>query len=140
MTDLNIPATPGRGTGVLLPLSKSLADLTYLQHALTRDWPVTRQDVQSALGAAYEHLGTDMAPLTRLMSDEAVTSVNGFIGNTTARLTELRRAGLAPDEPIRETDKTTLKQIIEEHWALFTLLDRELLGLTILHSNPGTTP
>lgn len=138
---LGIEPRTERGTGLVLPVGKAIAHLHTVVNALARQWPITNEEAAAELAEVAEHIH-DATAVEDLLSTTAFDALNEWKTNIATALASARQtATAAPEDAAAESDiATTVAAIATQSWPMFTLLDRELTGLSNADTDPGRLP
>ena len=146
MTDLIAPAAAtfrgetANGTGLALPLAKAHSHLMLIHEAHAREWPLSARAATAELREAASHLAGLTYPRT-LITAELADELDAWQAALSAAVLELGEdAPTDETTPLSEANRAKIPDLVEKCWALLTLVDREITGLSPTEAEPGRLP
>lgn len=136
---LNIRAITHAGRGLTLPIAKALAHLMVIHEAVSHGWEITRPTALAEMREAVEHLN-DIYYGDALLTGEMEAELDEWSVNLRETQSEIANQTAPETGALSDGDKTLLQEIITQTWALLTVVDREITGLTTHQADPGQRP
>lgn len=135
-----IEARTDRGLGLTLPLAKGISRLILVFNALSRDWPITREEAAQEIAEANQHFA-NINLQENILSDVTFTELTDWRTSMQELGAELLAQSTSePEEPLIEATKALIRTRAGEAWSILTLVDRELSGLPDDQTDPGRLP
>lgn len=135
---LDIEPRTVTGVGLTVPIAKALTHIMLVHDGTSRD--LTIESASAELTEAAAHLNDVILDRT-LYTDELCTTIEEWRAAVRQLGGAFSTAAIAsPDSPLTDDHKDDLRQLATRTWALLTLIDREITGLPLNHTDPGRQP
>ena len=128
------------GRGFFPVFARIIQFVTLIVGAIGYEWPITVEQARANLQRVSERAAT-LAPWLDAFSTDARKAYDDWLAQAIAITEVLRTAENAQaDAVLNDGLKGQMKEFIQQTWALMSLFDRELLGLSADQTDPGRAP